>query len=80
MLSCRARCVQLVARRYQHGLNQPSGTTGIEHALKAKQQGRQHQQDFKDYKCIEYLHFNKYSFYDTEVSPISDLCLNVFRL
>ncbi|KAE9556378.1 hypothetical protein FO519_000418 [Halicephalobus sp. NKZ332] len=44
----------------------PPTTTGIEHALKAKQVGRSHKQDFKDYKCIDYLNYNKYSFYDLE--------------
>ncbi|CAD5227096.1 unnamed protein product [Bursaphelenchus xylophilus] len=58
--------VQLILRRFQHGTNQPSGTTGIEHALKFKQIGQSHKQDPKLYKCEEYLNFNKYSFYDTE--------------
>ena len=45
----------------------PPTTTGIEHALKSKQVGKSHKQDFKDYKCIDYLNYNKYSFYDFEV-------------
>ncbi|KAI6187531.1 hypothetical protein M3Y98_00254300 [Aphelenchoides besseyi] len=59
---------RLVALRSQHGLNQPSETTGIEHANKFQQTGRQHQKDPKEYKCAEYLNFNVYSYYDTEVA------------
>ncbi|CEF63606.1 Hypothetical protein SRAE_1000186600 [Strongyloides ratti] len=49
----------------------PSGTTGIEHADAFKQKGLKYKQDFKDYKCIEYLNFNKWSFYDKEVDMMS---------
>ena len=49
----------------------PPTTTGIEHALKTKQVGKSHKQDFKDYKCIDYLNYNKYSFYDLEVCLLS---------
>uniref|UniRef100_A0A0N4Z7A8 NADH dehydrogenase [ubiquinone] flavoprotein 3, mitochondrial n=1 Tax=Parastrongyloides trichosuri TaxID=131310 RepID=A0A0N4Z7A8_PARTI len=49
----------------------PKSTTGIEHADKFKEIGSRHKQDFKDYKCIEYLNFNKWSFYDKEVEMMS---------
>uniref|UniRef100_A0AC35UDR6 NADH dehydrogenase [ubiquinone] flavoprotein 3, mitochondrial n=1 Tax=Rhabditophanes sp. KR3021 TaxID=114890 RepID=A0AC35UDR6_9BILA len=49
----------------------PATTTGIEHANKFKAIGKGHQQDFKDYKCIEYLNFNKWSFYDKDVDMAS---------
>ena len=43
-------------------------STGIEHALKFKQVGMTNKRDFdKEYKCAEYLHMNKYSYYDVEV-------------
>lgn len=42
-------------------------STGIEHAVKFQQIGKQHKQNFKDYKCSEYLHFSTYSYYDKEV-------------
>lgn len=43
-------------------------SSGIEHALKFQEIGKNHKQDLKDYKCNEYLHFSTYSFYDKEVS------------
>uniref|UniRef100_A0A0N5BKE9 NADH dehydrogenase [ubiquinone] flavoprotein 3, mitochondrial n=1 Tax=Strongyloides papillosus TaxID=174720 RepID=A0A0N5BKE9_STREA len=49
----------------------PKSTTGIEHADAFKQTGLRHKQDFKDYKCSEYLNFNKWSFYDKEVDMMS---------
>lgn len=44
-------------------------STGIEHALRFKNElGQANRKDFvKDYKCIEYLNFNNYTFYDKEV-------------
>lgn len=41
--------------------------TGIEHALAQRKLGEKNKQDFKNYKCNDYLHFNKYSYYNTEV-------------
>uniref|UniRef100_A0A914XYR2 NADH dehydrogenase [ubiquinone] flavoprotein 3, mitochondrial n=1 Tax=Panagrolaimus superbus TaxID=310955 RepID=A0A914XYR2_9BILA len=43
-----------------------TGTTGIEHAIKFKEIGKRHKQDFKDYKCIDYLNYNIFSYYDIE--------------
>lgn len=46
----------------------PQVPTGIQYAEEAKQLGHsRHKQDFKDYKCSEYLHFNQLSYYDVEV-------------
>ena len=42
-------------------------STGIEHAIKFNKVGSNNKQSFNDYKCIEYLHFNKDSYYDIEV-------------
>ncbi|KAI1717098.1 NADH dehydrogenase [ubiquinone] flavoprotein 3, mitochondrial domain-containing protein [Ditylenchus destructor] len=52
--------------------NEPAGagtSTGIEHALKFNEVGNaKHKQNFeKDYKCIEYLNYSKFSFYDPEL-------------
>lgn len=41
-------------------------STGIEHAMKFKQVGQNNKQSFDDYKCIDYLNFNKDSYYDIE--------------
>ncbi|KAL7074373.1 hypothetical protein ACQ4LE_006430 [Meloidogyne hapla] len=41
-------------------------STGIEHTIKLKNVGQNNKQSFDDYKCIEYLHFNKDSYYDIE--------------
>jgi hypothetical protein len=55
-------------RDYANEVDGAGQSTGIEHALKFKQSGQANKCDFeKDYKCIEYLHFNKYSYYDIEV-------------
>jgi hypothetical protein len=43
--------------RLQHGINNPSGSTGIEHALKFNETGKRHKQDFKDYKCSGWFKF-----------------------
>ncbi|KAL3072591.1 hypothetical protein niasHS_017565 [Heterodera schachtii] len=40
--------------------------SGIEHALKFNKAGAVHKKELKDYKCVEYLHQNNYSFYDKE--------------
>lgn len=47
----------------------PQVPTGIEYAEESKRLGhtKQHKQDFKDYKCAEYLHYNRFSYYDVEV-------------
>ena len=44
-----------------------AGSTGIEHANKFNEIGKRYKQDFKDYKCIDYLHYNTFSYYDVEV-------------
>ncbi|KAF7636496.1 hypothetical protein Mgra_00004086 [Meloidogyne graminicola] len=41
-------------------------STGIEHAIKFKKIGENNKQSFNDYKCIEYLNFNKDSYYNIE--------------
>lgn len=46
-------------------------STGIEHALQQRKLGDQNKQNFKDYKCSEYLNFNQFSYYNIEV-----LCYN----
>lgn len=43
-------------------------STGIEHAIKFKKIGENNKQSFNDYKCIEYLNFNKDSYYNIEVN------------
>ena len=43
-------------------------STGIEHAMKFKQVGQNNKQSFDEYKCIDYLNFNKDSYYDIEVN------------
>lgn len=53
----------------------PSVTTGIEHAIKFKEIGKRYQQDFKDYKCSDYLHYNRLSFYDFEVCFLYKQCI-----
>jgi hypothetical protein len=44
--------------------------TGIDYALAFNEQGKkQFKKDFvKEYKCFEYLNFNKYTFFDKEVN------------
>uniref|UniRef100_A0A1I7ZEN0 NADH dehydrogenase [ubiquinone] flavoprotein 3, mitochondrial n=1 Tax=Steinernema glaseri TaxID=37863 RepID=A0A1I7ZEN0_9BILA len=48
----------------------PPTSSGIEHAIEFKKIGGRHQQDFKDYKCSEYLHFNTYSYYNAEIDML----------
>lgn len=44
-------------------------STGIEHALNQKKLGARNKMDFqKDYKCIDYLNYSTFSFYDKEVN------------
>lgn len=62
------RIPTIVVSRFASTLGAGDGSTGIEHALKFKQTGKGHKQDFKDYKCSEYLHYNQLSFYTSEVS------------
>ena len=68
------RCPRLsaqkcICRTFSSEVDGAGTSTGIEHALKFKQLGQANKRDFdKEYKCIEYLHFNKYSYYDIEVA------------
>lgn len=43
-------------------------STGIEHALAQKKLGEKNKQNINDYKSSEYLHFDKFFFYNTEVN------------
>uniref|UniRef100_A0A7E4ULU3 NADH dehydrogenase [ubiquinone] flavoprotein 3, mitochondrial n=1 Tax=Panagrellus redivivus TaxID=6233 RepID=A0A7E4ULU3_PANRE len=63
MLAARTSA-SIVAKRFVSAA--PKASTGIEHAEKFKQIGKSHKQDFKDYKCSEYLHYNTYSYYNPE--------------
>ncbi|KAF8370946.1 hypothetical protein PRIPAC_77375 [Pristionchus pacificus] len=48
----------------------PKITTGIEHATALKKVNPK-PADWSQYKCSEYLHFNKHSFYDPELQMAS---------
>lgn len=46
----------------------PELPTGIEYQLSHNKRGKQSPKNFeKEYKCIDYLHYNTWSFYDKEV-------------
>ncbi|KAI6176326.1 Reduced folate carrier [Aphelenchoides bicaudatus] len=66
MLRLAGSHLRMIAVRHEGTNLAASGSTGIEHAIKFKQLGQKHKQDFKDYKCSEYLHYSTYSFYDKE--------------
>ena len=58
----------IIHRGFANEVDGAGTSTGIEHALKFNQIGQTNKQDFQSqYKCIEYLHQNTYSYYDIEV-------------
>lgn len=62
---------QSIHRGFANEVDGAGTSTGIEHALKFNQIGQTNKQDFQSqYKCIEYLHQNTYSYYDIEVCKI----------
>ena len=73
----------LIIRRLAHVASggpsaAPVFSTGIEHATSLKKVNTK-PVDWKEYKCSEYLHFSKYSYYDPEVS-FCVFCLSFTRI